>query len=559
MSTDADAPSILIETETGLDTLRFTNRFTNELPGDPDDTIRPRQVLESCWSAVEPKPTAAPTLIAHSPEMAAALGLDEATVASPAFAEVFSGNRLLPGMDVYAMCYGGHQFGNWAGQLGDGRAMALGEVRTPDGEHLTLQLKGAGPTPYSRTADGLAVLRSSVREFLCSEAMFHLGVPTTRALSLTLTGDQVLRDMLYNGNAAFEPGAVVCRVAPSFVRFGSFEIFSARDDLDTLRKLANHTIAHHFSHLLPSGVDEATLSADLSQVLAPGVYAAWFDEIAMSTADMIVDWMRVGFVHGVMNTDNLSILGLTIDYGPYGWLEDFDPGWTPNTTDAANKRYRYGAQPAIAQWNLARLANAIYPLIEQVEPLQEALDHYVDRYHTGWAQMMASRLGMANADGADDDQLFEDLITFLQTAEIDQTIFHRNLARVPLDDSADPTVVPAPLVEAFYLDAQRDDPAVIAALHAWLDRWRARVRLDGVDDAERVAAMDAVNPKYVLRNWLAQEAIDASEAGDHSMITELLDTLRTPYTDQPGREHFAERRPEWARTRVGCSMLSCSS
>ena len=267
-----------------------------------------------------------------------------------AFAEVFVGNRLLPGMKPIATCYGGHQFGNWAGQLGDGRAINLGEARGRDGKRWTLQLKGAGPTPYSRTADGLAVLRSSLREYVCSGAMFHLRVPTTRALSLALTGEDVVRDILYDGHPAPEPGAVVCRVAPSFTRFGHFEILAARRETDLLGRFLDFTIASDFPHLL----DEADAKARR---------IGWFREVAERTATMVAEWMRVGFVHGVMNTDNMSVLGLTIDYGPYGWLESFDPDWTPNTTDAATRRYRFGQQPAIAQWNLLQLANAVFPLI----------------------------------------------------------------------------------------------------------------------------------------------------------------------------------------------------
>ena len=243
--------------------------------------------------------------------------------------------------------------------MGDGRAINLGEVVNSAGQRWVLQLKGAGPTPYSRTADGLAVLRSSVREFLCSEAMYHLGVPTTRALSLILTGEQVMRDMLYDGNPELEPGAVVCRVAPSFTRFGNFQIFTARKELDVLKQLTDYTLVTDFPHLGEPSV---------------AVYIEWFREVCSRTVEMIVHWMRVGFVHGVMNTDNMSILGLTIDYGPYGWLEDYDPTWTPNTTDAQGRRYSFGNQPYIAHWNLAQLAQSIYPLIGQQELLLNALD-----------------------------------------------------------------------------------------------------------------------------------------------------------------------------------------
>ena len=322
-----------------LASLRVDTRFTRMLPADPVTENSRRQVFNACYSRVVPVRPVAPQLVAYSPETAALIDLDAAACASPLFTRVFSGDLVLPGMDPHAACYGGHQFGNWAGQLGDGRAINLGETVNRRGEHWTLQLKGAGPTPYSRRADGLAVMRSSLREFLCSEAMHHLGVPTTRALSLILTGERVERDMFYDGRVEEEPGAVVCRVAPSFLRFGNYELFAARGELEVLRRLADFTIRTLFPHLgEPS----------------PAVYGQWFAEVCRTTAELMVHWLRVGFVHGVMNTDNLSILGLTIDYGPYGWLEDYDPYWTPNTTDAAGRRYCYGRQPTIAHWNLAQ-------------------------------------------------------------------------------------------------------------------------------------------------------------------------------------------------------------
>ena len=335
-----------------LDALNFDNRFVRDLPSDPERDNYRRQVMQSCYSRVLPTKVAHPRLVAYTWEVAKQLGLKRNACELDDFLQVFAGNRMLANMEPYATCYGGHQFGNWAGQLGDGRVINLGEIVNHQGERWALQLKGAGLTPYSRTADGLAVLRSSVREFLCSEAMHHLGVPTTRALSLVLTGEPVVRDMFYDGHPKSEPGAIVCRVAPSFTRFGSFQIFAARGEIDVLRQLVDYTIRTDFPHLgEPS----------------PKVYIEWFEEICRRTAEMIVHWMRVGFVHGVMNTDNLSILGLTIDYGPYGWLEDYDPDWTPNTTDAEGRRYCFGQQPQIALWNLTQLANALYPLIEQVE------------------------------------------------------------------------------------------------------------------------------------------------------------------------------------------------
>ncbi len=519
--------------------LPWDNTFTAELPADPVEGSALRQVPEAAFSRVEPTAVADPHLIAWSPEMAELLGLSPEQVTSPEMVEALAGNRLLPGMDTFAMNYGGHQFGNWAGQLGDGRAIALGELVTPDGSHQMIQLKGAGPTPYSRRADGRAVLRSSVREFLCSEAMHFLGVPTTRALSLVRTGDDVVRDMFYDGNAAPEPGAIVARVAPSFIRFGTFELPASRGEGATLKALADYTIRHHFS--------------DLPNALNPDrdTYLAWFERVCETTATMIVDWMRVGFVHGVMNTDNLSIHGITIDYGPYGWLEDFDPGWTPNTTDAHMKRYQYGNQPGIAQWNLVRLANAIYPLVDDVEPLQGVLDAFAAAFLDQNRIAFARKLGIAEPVEAD-DELIESLNGVLQLAETDMPIFYRRLSEVDLTALREDEI-PTPLLEAYYQPDQLTT-SVVGAVNLWLERYRDRV--DAQPDRE---LMNSVNPKYVLRNYIAQVAIDAAAEGDYAVLSEVYDVLRRPYDEQPGMEKWAERRPEWARTRPGCSMLSCSS
>lgn len=533
-----------------LDTLAFTNRFTQDLPADPEVSLRRRQVQGAAFSRQDPTPVAAPRMLAWSPEVAELLGLDPAVGQSPDAALVFGGNRLPTGADPFAACYGGHQFGNWAGQLGDGRAIALGEITTPNAGHQTLQLKGAGPTPYSRTADGRAVLRSSVREFLCSEAMHHLGVPTTRALSLVLTGDDVVRDMLYDGNPRPEPGAVVCRVAPSFTRFGTFQLPASRGDEDLLRQLVEFTIRTDFPEIWGDG------STPLGQMVP-----LFFQEVCTRTAALFVHWMRVGFVHGVLNTDNLSILGLTIDYGPYGWLESFDPDWTPNTTDASHRRYRYGTQPQVAQWNLLQLANALAGLADDVEPIQAALDGYGDTYQAGYRSMMAKRLGWDTWQEGDDEAISE-LFEVMQRTETDQVIFFRDLARVPVPDGSSPAPTDdellAPIGDAFYVPSEVTGD-VQTAIAGWLRKWGERVVTGGLDAHTRQTRMDALNPRFVLRNYLAQEAIDAAEAGDPGLVNELFDVLRHPYTEQPGRERFAAKRPEWARHRVGCSMLSCSS
>ncbi len=526
-----------------LTNLRFTNRFTTQLPADPSSENTRRQVYRACYSRVMPVTTTNPQLVAYSREVADLLGLDQEDCTSELFTRVFSGNQLLPGMDAHAMCYGGHQFGNWAGQLGDGRAINLGEIINCQGEHWTLQLKGAGPTPYSRHADGLAVLRSSLREFLCSEAMFHLGVPTTRALSLILTGDTVERDMFYNGHPQEEPGAVVCRLSPSFIRFGNFELFTARGEIDMLKQLADFTIRTHFPHL---GRPK------------PAVYSLWFDEICRLTAELMVHWLRVGFVHGVMNTDNMSILGLTIDYGPYGWLEDYDPTWTPNITDAQGRRYCYGRQPIIAHWNLAQLANALYPLVGETEPFEQSLQNFNRYFEQSWQSMMAGKLGLTVFEPDTDRPLVEDLLHLLAAVETDMTLFFRQLALVPTAMEKQTADRCAPLHIALYQPEQLDS-AYQDKLSAWLLRYCNRVRRDGLPDQERQKKMNAINPLYVLRNYLAQLAIEQATDGEYTLVNELLEVLRSPYTEQPGKEQFAEKRPEWARHRPGCSMLSCSS
>ena len=537
--------------------LKFDNAFTRELPSDPRDDNARRQVTGACFSRVSPTPVAKPKLAAFSREVAQWIHPELDPAAINEFADVFGGNVVLEDMDPFAMCYGGHQFGNWAGQLGDGRAINLGEIVNPDGQRLMLQLKGAGPTPYSRTADGLAVLRSSVREFLCSEAMYHLGVPTTRALSLVVTGEEIVRDMFYDGNPKLEPGAVVCRVAPSFTRFGNFEIFASRGDVETLRKLVNHTIRYDFPHLH----DETR--AKSTESYPQEIMATWYHEVCRTTAQMIVHWMRVGFVHGVMNTDNMSVLGVTIDYGPYGWLENYDPGWTPNTTDAHGRRYRYGHQPQISQWNLMRLANAIAPLFDGVDDLQRGLEIYVDTFEHQWNRMMAGKLGLNEFHEDADSELVKDLLAMLQLAETDMTIFYRRLAMVDCESfnqigKLDDHETMSPLMDAYYVPEQLTDE-ICKTTADWLRRYQSRVAQDGTSNQVRRENMNRVNPKYVLRNYLAQLAIDQSEQGDHSLVSELLEVLRKPYDEQPKHEKHAQRRPDWARHRPGCSMLSCSS
>ncbi|MGB5500196.1 MAG: YdiU family protein, partial [Maribacter sp.] len=390
--------------------LKIKDTFNVELPADPILENSRRQVKEACFSFVSPRKTSKPQMLHVSPEMLKKIGLSISDSKSASFLKVFTGNEILSTTKPYAMCYGGHQFGNWAGQLGDGRAINLCEVEH-NNARWALQLKGAGETPYSRTADGLAVLRSSIREYLCSEAMYHLGVPTTRALSLAITGDQVLRDIMYDGNPNYEKGAVVCRTSPSFIRFGNFEIFAARKDSINLKILTDYTIKHFFPHLgKPS----------------KNTYLQFFKEVSERSLKMVIDWQRIGFVHGVMNTDNMSILGLTIDYGPYGWLEGYDFDWTPNTTDSQFKRYKFGSQPDIVLWNLYQLANALYPLIMETKGLETILADYRTSYTDQYLSMMRTKLGLFSV-AENDVLLIKDLEENLQLTETDITNFFRNL------------------------------------------------------------------------------------------------------------------------------------
>ncbi len=519
-----------------MNPLKFDNRFVRELPGDTDNINIPRQVYDAFWSQVNPTPVSAPRLLAHSPEVADLLGWQHEDINCPDFAAAFGGNKLITGMQPYAANYGGHQFGGWAGQLGDGRAISLGETVNASGQRWELQLKGAGPTPYSRRADGRAVLRSSVREFLCSEAMHHLGIPTTRALSLVATGNSVMRDMFYDGNPEMEPGAIVCRVAPSFIRFGNFELPARRGDIGLLEQLVDFTINRDYPELQGDTQEKR---------------AQWFVEICRRTAVMIAHWMRVGFVHGVMNTDNMSILGLTIDYGPYGWLEDYDPLWTPNTTDAQGRRYSYGQQPYIGHWNLARLKDALTPVIQDSEALKTGLQTYVDTYGDTFGEMLAAKFGireLADTDASWINTAFE----LMHKSEVDLTLFFRHLANITPDKAT-----LEPILSAFY----REDLLLQhkGDWEKWLDAYISRLQADNLPAQERCQKMNAANPRFVLRNYLAQQAIDKAANGDNSMILELLDAARHPYDEQPRYAHFMEKRPEWARHKAGCSMLSCSS
>ncbi|MES2766901.1 MAG: YdiU family protein [Bacteroidota bacterium] len=512
--------------------------FKNAFPGDESGDVRPRQTPGVLWSKALPTPVREPRLLAWSNELATVLGVEKPT--APADIAILGGNAVTETMYPYAACYAGHQFGNWAGQLGDGRAITLGEWQAAtSGEVWELQLKGAGPTAYSRRADGRAVLRSSVREYLMSEAMHHLGVPTTRALSLVSTGDDVLRDMFYDGNAAFEPGAIVMRVAPSFLRFGNFEILAARDETDLLKRLADWTIERYYPEITP-------------EITGEDKYLQFFKTVVARTAALMAEWQRVGFVHGVMNTDNMSILGLTIDYGPYSFLDDYDPNFTPNTTDLPGRRYAFGRQPYIGHWNLGALAGAIAPLFKNTEPLVAALEDFKTIYTQAHNDMFAAKLGL-DALKPGDDALIAAFKDMLASIKPDMTIFFQLLADVP-----DAFKNEAEAVEFFKESLYKEPhPGEATQLFELMQQYSERLEMNAISREESRAIMQKANPRFILRNYLLHEAIEELQKGEDELFLKLQHAMKTPYS----RDHdeFFKKRPEWATKQAGCSMLSCSS
>ncbi|XP_022988044.1 uncharacterized protein LOC111485404 [Cucurbita maxima] len=542
-----------------LEELNWDNSFVRELPGDPRTDVIPRQVLHACYSNVLPSvEVESPQLVAWSESVADLLDLDLQEFERPDFPLLFSGASPLVGVSPYAQCYGGHQFGMWAGQLGDGRAITLGEILNSRSERWELQLKGAGKTPYSRFADGLAVLRSSIREFLCSEAMHSLGIPTTRALCLLTTGTFVTRDMFYDGNQKEEPGAIVCRVAQSFLRFGSFQIHASRgkDDYKIVRALADYAIRHHFPHFenmsSSQSLSFSTGDEDSSVVdLTSNKYAAWAVEVAERTASLIASWQGVGFTHGVLNTDNMSILGLTIDYGPFGFLDAFDPSYTPNTTDLPGRRYCFANQPDVGLWNISQFASTLSAaeLINDKEA-NYAMERYGDKFMDNYQTIMTKKIGLPKYN----KQLISKLLNNMAVDKVDYTNFFRSLSNIKADPSTPEEELLVPL-KAVLLDMGKERKE---AWVSWVKIYIAELAASGISDEERKASMDAINPKYILRNYLCQTAIDAAEQGDFGEVRRLLKIMERPFDEQPGMEKYARLPPAWAY-RPGVCMLSCSS
>jgi serine/tyrosine/threonine adenylyltransferase len=459
-------------------------------------------------TALPPRAVSEPAWVARSDALAAQLGLG-AWPDTPQALAVLAGNQVPDGVRPFASVYSGHQFGVWAGQLGDGRALLLGEIDTPAGA-MEVQLKGSGLTPYSRMGDGRAVLRSSIREFLCSEAMHALGIPTTRALAVIASPQPVRRETM-------ETAAVVTRVAPSFLRFGHFEHFAhTAQDPQSLKQLLDATTERYFP-----GLDGP---------------AALLEEVARRTARLIAQWELVGFCHGVMNTDNMSLLGLTIDYGPFGFLDAFDPMHVCNHSDDQG-RYAFARQPSVAFWNLHALAQALLPLVEgppqaASEQLLAAIEPYKAEFAAAMLSGLCAKLGLVT-EHDDDAALADDLLKLMAEDRADFTITWRRLHD---------------------LAAARDCFLSRDKFDAWAERYRARLALENSDDTERAARMHRANPKFILRNHLVQTAIERAQQGDYSETQRLLRVLERPYDEQPEHEADAGFPPTWAtQLEVSCS------
>lgn len=511
--------------------LDFDFSFINNLPGVELPSTPSRYTPGVSYSLVSPTVVANPKMLVWSRDAAQLLDLGELLGGEPDLAQIFSGNLVPSNLKPYAARYGGHQFGNWAGQLGDGRAISLGSVKNKKSEKWEIQLKGAGPTPYSRGADGRAVLRSSVREFFCSEAMFYLGVPTTRALSCVLTGEKVVRDMFYDGRPQEETGAIVTRLSPSFIRFGHFQIYHAYGEQELLRQFTDFVIGEHFPQYKHQNHFD---------------YLSFFNEVVEKTAALIVEWMRVGFVHGVMNTDNMSIHGLTMDYGPYGWLDVFDRNWTPNTTDAERRRYTFGNQPGIGLWNLARLGEVLCSLTE-VKGIEDALEKYQNIFSAKYLDMMARKLGLDSSLGEEFLSLVKELERLFSQTEVDPTLFFRNLVDLNFDSIRDSFYTPKlpEKIESDFLN--------------WFRQYQALVQKNSMSGEIRREIMLKANPYFIPRNYIVQNCIESIELGDLQPMNELMQMIKAPYEATELNRKFFVKRPDWAKDKAGCSALSCSS
>jgi hypothetical protein len=478
--------------------MRFINSWQQELPGS--------------YTALMPTPLEGGRLFYHNAPLAAEMELDAGLFTGQGHG-VWSGHELLPGMAPLAQVYSGHQFGVWAGQLGDGRGILLGEQQLTNGRKLDWHLKGAGLTPYSRMGDGRAVIRSSVREFLASEALHHLGIPTTRALALAIGDEPVLRETQ-------ERGAMLMRIAESHLRFGHFEHFYYGGEQEKVRQLADYAIRHHWPQL----IDDADR------------YVLWFTDIVKRTASLIAQWQSVGFAHGVMNTDNMSILGLTLDYGPYGFLDDYQPGFICNHSDYQG-RYSFENQPMIGLWNLNRLAHALSGLMS-TDQLKQALSQYETELMRVWGEKMRAKLGLLTAD-ADDNAILTQLLSLMTQERSDYTFTFRLLSETQQHQQRSPL---------------RDEFVDREAFDRWYESYRQRLLQDEASDDQRQQVMKAANPALVLRNYLAQQVIEEVEQGEKAALERLHLALQQPFNDAAVSAELRQRPPEWGKTlEVSCS------
>jgi len=509
---------------------RIRQPFIENFPGDFSNNPMQRNTPKVLFATIKPAGFDKPELIAFNEVLAKEIGLGKFEDKDLDF---LVGNNLPENIQTYATAYAGHQFGNWAGQLGDGRAILAGEIINEAGKKTEIQWKGAGATPYSRHADGRAVLRSSVREYLMSEAMHHLGVPTTRALSLAFTGEDVMRDIMYSGNPQLEKGAVVIRTAESFLRFGHFELMSAQREYNTLQELADFTIENYYPEITSSDNQK---------------YKDFFENICTRTANLMVEWFRVGFVHGVMNTDNMSVLGLTIDYGPYSMMDEYDLNFTPNTTDLPGRRYAFGKQGQIAQWNLWQLANALHPLIKDEKFLEDTLNNFGTYFWEAHDQMLCEKFGFDKLQKEDED-FFTNWQGLMQELQLDYTLFFRQLEKITPD-----TDIKEHFKEVSYITLNEQ---MLAKLSSFIQNYDARLDLNSIPREASLNMMEKTNPKFILRNYLLYECIEEISNGKREMLEKLTKALENPY--QEIYSEFSVKRPSGYDDTAGCSTLSCSS
>ncbi|PWN64542.1 protein adenylyltransferase SelO [Chryseobacterium oncorhynchi] len=509
---------------------RIRQPFIKKFPGDFSNNTMQRNTPKVLFSTIHPAGFDQPQLIAFNNILSEEIGLGNFEEKDLNF---LVGNNLPENVQTYATAYAGHQFGNWAGQLGDGRAILAGEIINDSGKKTEIQWKGAGATPYSRHADGRAVLRSSVREYLMSEAMHHLGAPTTRALSLAFTGEDVVRDMMYNGNPQLEKGAVVIRTAESFLRFGHFELMSAQQEYKTLQDLLDFTIENYFPEIKSSDNQK---------------YKEFFENICTRTANLMVEWFRVGFVHGVMNTDNMSILGLTIDYGPYSMMDEYDLNFTPNTTDLPGRRYAFGKQGQISQWNLWQLANALHPLIKDEKFLEDTLNKYGTYFWEAHDTMLCRKFGFDELK-KEDEEFFTNWQGLMQELELDYTLFFNQLEKITAGTD---------LKEHFnkvsytFLNEEK-----LGKLRNFIKNYESRLKFNSISREDSLKMMEKSNPKFTLRNYLLYECIEEINHGKTEMLQKLTKALENPYEEI--FPEFSAKRPSGYDDTTGCSTLSCSS